>query len=392
MPRSVDLRILFNLIAVRKGGGMQVAANMLEVIHRNQGFGHFWFVVCSRGSEIETLLEEKKDIPYIAASPKFHRRFLFEKLKIPRIVDDHQLTIAYSYGLGLEGLGIVSVIRSTYSNLYFPDIDFWKGWNSQKRRLLHLKDKIRLKRTLAADGLIFENESMQKNAVDLFQFPKERTRFVRPSISVFHKEIVEDPDLIPIRYQSIPDDSLNLLMLTGWHFNKNIMLGPDIISSLKRQSDQKYRLVITVDPKHPSSIELMQRAEKLGVEDDIILFGQVPVNEIGHIYSKMHCTLLLSLLECYSSNIVESWHYQIPLLIANEPWSRAICGQAAEYVSRSDAEDIGKGIVSLENEAARRILTEFGRVELMKYNSPEDKVKEQIQFLQENLSLGKRTM
>lgn len=377
------MNILFNLIPIRSGGGMQVAANFLEIIIDNNGLGNTWLILVSEGSEIERLLQKKNFKRFYAVPSNFIKRSWFEFFEVPKIIAKHNIDIVYSYGPGLPKQRIPSVTRSAYSNLYFPEINFWGNWNFVNRWKFRLKDKFRLSRTLNADGLVFENKKMQERAISLFGYSKHNTLFIYPSVSAFNQKEIST-DSLPQKYLTLRNNTYNLLMLTSWHRNKNIDIVPDILKAyLDKYNDNSIRFIITVDPKHPYSIQLMARAMAMGVAENIILFGRVPVTEVRNIYKATDAVLLLSLLECFSSNIIESWTYKRPLIISDEEWSNAICEDATLYVPRDDSSAIADAIANLKNDPS--LADQFiakGIEQLKKYNTPIAKVKKQLDFLE----------
>ena len=376
------MNILLNLIPVRSGGGMQVATNFVRTVVDHDNFGHQWRFLVALGSEVEQLVTTIAPDHFKSVSGSFGKRFYREFFEVPRWIEEWNIDLVFSFGPGLLRTPVCSVTRSTYGNLYFPEIDFWSNWSLPRRTFYRFKDKFRLASTLRADALVFENQAMRQRSISLFGYTEDNTLFIKPSVSDF--SIYENTP-VPERYQSIKDFSV--LLLTGWHKNKNIDLVPDILAAL-RDSDaeifHKTTFVITVDATHPYSRQLMDRAERLGVADRINLFGRVPVNEIPHIYGMVDAVMLLSRLECFSSNIVESWHFRRPLLISDEEWSRSICGdRSVVFVPLDNVAEIAARLgVIISDRAARAGLVENGTRELATYNAPYDKVAKQVTFLE----------
>lgn len=255
--------------------------------------------------------------------------------------------------------------------------------------LFELRDRFRLRRTLQADGWIFETDPIAQRAVELFALPKERVTVVRPSPGTLvqpnrrHAETAE-------RCRKLPD-GYRILMLSGWHLNKGLTIVPAVAQELKeRHGVNDIVFVLTISPEHPASKSIMADAEARGVAKNIVLFGSVPPEGCVELYRATQCLLLLSLLESFSNNMIESWVMERPLLITDAEWSRGTCGAAAHYVDRDDPEDIAAGILQVRQDPAYAASLVRAGVELLaSYPSLADKVQQYVDFIERIISLGK---
>ena len=95
---------------------------------------------------------------------------------------------------------------------------------------LKIIDTYRLKSTLNSDAIIFENKSMQLRANKLFNYPLAKTKLILPSISEYKSSNLEDTS----QFNEINKNHFNILMLTGWHKNKNLEIIPLIYRKIKK--------------------------------------------------------------------------------------------------------------------------------------------------------------
>ncbi|MEO1624664.1 MAG: glycosyltransferase [Bacteroidota bacterium] len=385
-PSTDKLRFLVNLIPIKKGGGQQVALNFVENLEilRSDHPQIEWYATVTEGTYIHRHLEKQSTFVKFFQFPSNPvRRLLQENRRLSQIVDEHGIDLVYTmFGPSVPPLGIPTITGCAYSNLFFPEIDFWGKHSWKNRTKAKLIDKFRLSRTLAADAIVFENESMLERAVSLFNYPREKTIYIPPSISLDKGKDDDSFDYGPIRQrcQAI-QGSDNLLMLTGWHKNKNIELSPAILQALVAE-DSDANIVITIPPDHPGAIRLMQEAAQLGVEKRLIFFGSVAPQEVKILFQSIRAVLLLSLLESFSNNIIESWVYERPLIISDEAWSRALCGDSVVYVERNNPVDIArKAVALLRDEKLYGEIVKKGNEKRQEYPSPSEKVRRQILFL-----------
>jgi glycosyltransferase involved in cell wall biosynthesis len=373
------MNILVNLVPIKSGGGQQVASNFIIQVLKNSDFSPF-FLVTENTHVHKILLKCNCENIHVVKNGLLNR-LIFQLFTLGTIILKNDIEIIYTmFGPGLHHKNVKSVTGCAYSNLFFPEINFWQGYSFLKSIQLRLIDKYRLNSTLKSNFIIFENESMQKRAIDLFKYPKEQTKLILPSVSAYpDSEISEE---FTLRLKNIDSTKFNFLMLSGWHKNKNIEIVPHILSNLKKQGVNDVNFVITVPKDHPDSIQLLEEAKIHSVEDNIVFFDQVLPSEVQFLFEEIDAVALFSLLESFSNNIIESWYFKKPLFISDEVWSRAICKNAAIYVERTNASKISETIINFRNNKDLQEEINDNVVLIIKqYPNPKEKVNLQLDLL-----------
>ncbi|HEY6976493.1 MAG TPA: glycosyltransferase family 4 protein [Chitinophagaceae bacterium] len=377
------MNILLNLIPVVQGGGLQVAANFIDIISENN-YNHSWYILVNKRGELSNLLKKRNKLTYFEVSNSVLPRLYFEKFQVPKLIRKFKIDIIYSFGPGIINNNIPTVVRSAYSNIYYPEINFWRNWPWRKRVIAELKDKYRLTKTIKADSIIFENAGMRHRAIKNFGYSEMNTFFIKPSVSKFNDIDFFDTNETPENIKVIPSEAFNIIMLTSWHKNKNIDIVPYVLKNLKNRGIRNVNFIITVASSHVYSNNLVQQAKKFKVEQNLFLVGRIKVNEIRHLYAKSTASILLSKLECFSSNIIEAWAYKKPLIISNEEWSKSICGEdSVIYVNRDDPDEVAEKIkILIQNPDYYKKIVKAGYDKLQTYNTPEEKVFKQVKILE----------
>ena len=72
------------------------------------------------------------------------------------------------------------------------------------------------------------------------------------------------------------------------------------------------------------------------VDELILLIGKIEKKNLPSLFDQIDFVFLLSILESFSNNIIESWTYKRPLIISDEHWARTICEGAALYVNNNN--------------------------------------------------------
>lgn len=371
------MNILLNIYPVQSGGGQQVASNFIRTIAEDN-LNHNWFFFVGDGSELDSLVKINFPENHILSIPYSYLQRARSTNKLNSFIKKNCIDIIYNYSPVLPVKNIPQVVRSVYSNLYFPEIPFWVGYSFIASLRKKLIDNFRLKGTLKANGLIFENEAMQDRAINLFKYAVENTVYIAPSVSTF------DTSETVNQYNILQDlKPFKILYLSSWHLNKNIHLLPNVASILFKNNIE-VKFVLSLDSSSSEVTEhLMKQIERLNVHEFFTFIGKVKAAHVHQVVSNSDAMILLSKLECFSSNVVEAFYFNKPLIIADEEWARRACDDAAYFVNRDSVEAIAQSIIQLVTN--KEIINNFidkGKKRLKHFNTSEEKVKKQIDFLE----------
>jgi glycosyltransferase involved in cell wall biosynthesis len=390
--RRYPMGVLLDLIPLKAGGGVQVGLGVVDEIERRNGCGLAWSALVTEGTALDQRLAESHIFTVAGRIPATMRaRLSFERRALPEIIRRARPDVIFSqFGPGLPGYGEPVVVGSAYSNLYYPEIDFWGNWPLPRRMLYRMRDKLRLARTLKADGWVFETPAIAERAQRLYGLPEERVAVVRPSASSLISEMQEH-SAVRERCAALPE-GFRVLLLSGWHMNKGLNIIPRVAHELKQTHGiHDVRFVLTVPPAHPMSQRLAAEAEELGVADSVVIFDSVPQDGCAEVYRATDAVMLLSVLESFSNNIIEAWTMGRPLVITDAEWSRGVCGTGAMYVDRNDPKAIASALMKLrESESVRAELTAAGASVAREYPTLSEKTQQYINVIRRIAGLGPR--
>ncbi|GLR18864.1 glycosyltransferase [Portibacter lacus] len=373
--------ILLNLVAIKKGGGQQVAVSFLNVILENKIIDLSFFIIATKGTILAKKLITQNTYKYILIENHVFKRAIFDLYLIRKIVKTYKIDLIYSlFGPPIFAQDTISVSGVAVSNIFYPEIKFWHGNIFYLLRKLII-DKYRLATFKKANALIFENNDMRIRGKELHGMSE--SIFIHPSISIQKKT----PSAVVIdQIKHLDKKKYTVIMLTGVHPNKKIEAVIPILKHLKDLNEQGIDFAISISPSHSFAIKLMEQAKNYNLENNIKFLGAVNPEDVSTLSKNIDAYLLISLLESFSNNIIEAWSYERPLLITDADWSRSICNDAALYVDRENENDIALKILNLsKSKFQQKKLIEAGCVELQKYPSPEDKVWLQLDYLKKVL-------
>jgi glycosyltransferase involved in cell wall biosynthesis len=172
------------------------------------------------------------------------------------------------------------------------------------------------------------------------------------------------------------------LFFCGWQRNKNFLIIPRLVAAFKKYNIN-FHFILTAPPDNSAEHRnFLRLIEKYQAGDNISIVGPLKKTQIPSLYEQVDFVFLLSKLESFSNNIIEAWHFKRPLVIADEQWSRSICGDAAIYVSRDDAENIASTVTTVINtDAKKNDVIREGITILQQYPSIEERTQQEIDYL-----------
>jgi glycosyltransferase involved in cell wall biosynthesis len=369
------MNVLLNMSTLKKGGGQNVGLNFLQSLSQANVQDVNFILVAAKGSTIAKWVGKREDLKLILCPENPWQRILFELKNGRRIVKNHNIDIIFTYfGIGLYPKTVPQVIGSADSNLYFPEVDFWVEYKGVARLKRFIIDKFRIRGLKKASGVIYENRMMEERGRDLFQL--QNTTYIKPSIN-----IAEESEGL-----KLPDEALNAdkvgLFLCGWQRNKNFSLIPEIVKEFA-SNGKDFHIIITA-PKDRSEdyLNFEAKCKRLGVEDSVSVIGMVKKEQLKSLYNQVDYVFLLSKLESFSNNIIESWYFKKLLVINDAPWSRSICEDAALYVDRDSAKDIVNRILQLEaSDSQIEKLKGAAKKMLESYPTIVDRTNQEIEYL-----------
>lgn len=370
------MNILINLAPLKAGGGQNVGLNLLSGLQELDDTEVTLFYYVSAKTIISEKIKHLYPNQFIEGPHNTVKRVLFERTKLRRFIARNNIDIVYScFGYAWVGKRTKQVCGMAESNIMFPEINFWKEYTGFKRFIKDAVDAYRKWGYLQAEALVFENEAMYKRNEMIFGKGKKAT-FIRPSIAI------SDEGNGGFRLEKYYEDSKVGLFLCGWQLNKNIMIIPDLVRLMK-DLGVHFEIIITVghDDANPIATQFKNRLNNLQVSDYVHMVGKVDRKNLSALYRKIDYVFLLSRLESFSNNIIESWYFEKPLIISDAEWARGICKDAAVYVDRDDPKEIVKKIIEAEKSGDINKVVLQGIEECRTYPSIQERTRQEICYV-----------
>ena len=375
------MHVMLNLVPLKSGGGVQVGLDFVTQAQRSRR--HHWHVVATAGTPLAQIAERDNIHLCATVGRALPTRTWFEFSGCRRALRSIRPALVHTlFGPQWPGAaGVTSVVGCAYSNLCYPEIDFWGRLAPSQRAWRELVDHGRRRRLRQADAVIFETEDLAERAVHHLRLDAQRVHVVRPSVSSLvgehlqHQETAERCRTLPVGFR--------VLLLSTYNPNKNFELLPRIAQVLQRQRCDDTVFVITLPPAAPQLRTLMQLAAELGVADRLHNIGPVPQAGCTELYRACDAVILPSQLESFSNTIAESWAMGRPLLISDLPWAHSLCGRGARYFRYDDPSDAAARILELRADAGQRAqLVDAGFRQLASYPNAEQRFRQYLEILE----------
>lgn len=370
------MNILINMATLKIGGGQNVAFNFLLGLERLQLDGVKLHFLVARNSALHHFMVNHGNLKFSLAPKNPVLRIIYEILVGPFLLMRYKIDLVYSYfGYAVFPTRVPQVAGSADSNIYFPEIDFWREYGGFQKAKRWLVDQYRIWCVRRASAVVFENPAMEERGRRLHSLNK--TRYIRPSLTF--SNITDEcalPDAGRNRFQC--------LFLCGWHLNKNVMMIPLLAKAAKERGlEISFILTAPVD-NNPIHKKFMALVREVGVEDCINVIGQIKKNQLASLYEQVGCVLLLSKLESFSNNIIEAWHFKRPLIVSSEEWAKSICADAALFVDRESVSSVLHAIEAVIPDGPTKTdIVKNGVIQLSKYPSIEERVRLEFEYLLE---------
>ena len=207
-------------------------------------------------------------------------------------------------------------------------------------------------------------------------FGLDKVLFSQPSLNT----VVENSEL---QIPGLKVDSRKGLFLCSWQKNKNYLLIPELAAKFKDLGIY-FQFVFTAprdNSKEHKEFKIL--IDKYNVREEVLLIGTVNKEVLKSLYEQIDYVFLLSKLESFSNNIIESYYFGKILVITDAKWSRSICRDIALYVDRNDSREITQKIFDLEmNNRKKKSLEEKIKAEILAYPTMREKVNKELKYIE----------
>jgi glycosyltransferase involved in cell wall biosynthesis len=362
------MHLFLNCLAASAGGGLTYLRNVLPPLSAGNG-------IRATVAASARLKRELGDLPNVEwAGVETDRgaavRFWQEQAKLPRLIRRCGADVLISAGnFALWRSPVPQILLS--GNSLYTSADFYHDLRSRKDYRLWLDT--RAKGILAKQSVGWADCTVAPSRA----FADELQRWTGGQVIPIHhgfnyETFCESPTGLPALTQQKLDsaeDALRLLFVSHYNYYRNFETLLRAIPLVQnRLHGRKVVLFLTCklrSEENPGSFRAEPAAalvQRLGIAQQVVELGAVPYHLLHHLYRACDIYVTPAYTETFAHPLVEAMASGLPVVAADLPVHREVCGEAALYFQRFSPQELAEQVLRLEAEHDLwRALAEKGR-------------------------------
>lgn len=345
------MRVLVNAASAHMGGAVTFLKNVLRTLP--EVADDIVLVVCVPSSTrptIQSLAAQNvviRNYPYADTSGA--ARVRFDQFDIPRLVRKLGIDVLFSstgFGTFVNPCPQVLLVR----NMAYFDPLFHERYRELGRSLL--RNSVRRWHSIASivrsEVVLFPSHALRDAVSRYVDLPPERTAVIHYG---FNNKTFEGSDETFAFADQISqwkaEGYFVLLNVSTYAVQKNYETLVEGMAAL-RESGKKVKVLTTLAREQTTDTreydELRKQIEQLGVDQDIVELGYIPYEHLHKVYGLSDAYVFPSFSESFGHSLVEAMAAGLPVIAADTPVNREVCGDAAAYFSSFDGDDCARVI------------------------------------------------
>jgi glycosyltransferase involved in cell wall biosynthesis len=215
----------------------------------------------------------------------------------------------------------------------------------------------------AADRIIADSKSTEKDLLEAFPRCQGRICVVYPGAGIGHSEYSASPDCLACLGIKRPF----FLFVGTLEPRKNLERLVSAYGVLSPEMRQRAQMVV-VGGGGWGGVQLPHWIGSRGLADDVLLTGYVTDEQLSALYSSARFLAMPSLYEGFGFPVLEAMSRGTPALVSNVSSLPEICGNAAVVVNPFDESAIAQGLASLISGPQRDQLAARAKLQAAKFS------------------------
>jgi len=333
--------VVINAFSARRGGGQTYLLNLLQHLDNCGGMLIYIFAPDSLKLPNHPAIT-KVAVSWPTDNPLL--RTLWEKFVLPGFLKKMNADVLFCPG-GLINTNVSTschtVTMSQNMIPFTPSIrqQYPLGWQRLRNWLL---ERVMLNSMKRADLVIFISE-YARGVIQSYMGSALKKAVTIPHGISDHFRV--NPEIVTSRPDWLPDGEylLYVSILETYKHHLEVVRGFHRLKSLRSTRE---KLVLAGKNDMPSGITVRDEIIRLGLEDEIILAGNVAYQELPALYSHAKINIFASGCENCPNILLEALGAGRPLLVSNTPPMPEFGGDAVNYFDPTDPNDFAKQMAS----------------------------------------------
>jgi glycosyltransferase involved in cell wall biosynthesis len=376
------MKIAINAVSAKMGGAVNYLTHVLRRLPPPES-GHRFFVFVP--GETAKLLgdcpENLKLCPLSSNESSGRGRYWWEQVALRRFLQRENIDALFSSAnfamFRCPVRQILLVRNAVYFSKQFQET-ILPRWNRKKRAWFRLSRRLVCMSARTADVVMTPTQAMLDGLRDYAEVPPHKALVnpygVEPSNGSSPSPQREEGRALAQAtggtLSTTPDRSpVRLLYVSLFGENKDLSTLLRALPLLNRKGSRGFVLKTTASPHwkevaqavtRPEAIALLQSPD---IAQRVQFVGPLPRRETQRLYLDADLFVFPSWLESFGQPMAEAMAHGLPVVAADTPVNREICGESAVYFRVGDPGNLAEKVRNLAaDESLRRKLSEDGRV------------------------------
>lgn len=332
MPEVRKKVILINAATVKLAGGLVVSLDLIHLLAKSGAYK--LVLLCPKIKsyvELPNAIQKVYTPNYLL---KFYFRWVLDFIWLPERLQRTAPNLVLTLG-NLPARTLLKQLMLN-DNAFVTQKKLSEIPLSFSNKLKHgLRKYLFWKRLHFVDCLLVQTQT-EVNRLESFNRPLPEIKKLAPLLP---KHLTAKPDPKPFLPKQ-EEGVIRLLCLSYYWDHKNIDILKDVLE-LAKQKKEKLQIVFTLNEKKvKGGKHLVRSLNSFLTDGSAINVGNVKAEAITTLIDSCDGLILPSLLETYGLNSLEAWHGEKVFLVADRPYSREVCSDAAVFFDPNNAKEI----------------------------------------------------
>ena len=358
------MKIVINAASTKMGGAVSYMANLLRQLSVDGGEAEFLvFLPPETAAKLAGLAPYIRVFPTRIGSAGALRRLWWEQVTLRRFLKSHKADALYSTANFAMFFCPVRQILLVANALYFSRIcrETFVPRHALRYRLeFALRRWLIVRSARTADVVMAPTRAVLdelRNSVNV------KAALVNP-FGVEAQELPGTPQGEAARRTlGAEGRAVRLLYVSLYSEHKNLTTLLKALEILNTGPGMKFKLTTTADPAWPGAAwtvthrEDIKLARRPGIAEWVEFVGPLGMEEVAELYASADIFVFPSLAETFGFPMAEAMSCGLPMVAADTPVNREVCGRAAVYFKPLSAEELAGRLrsVAADNDLCNRL-------------------------------------
>ena len=353
------MKIVINAVSAKLGGAVSYITNLLRHLSAVEGdFQFLVFLPSETAAKLESLAQNIQILPTEIGHAGMLKRMWWEEVTLRRFVKRERAHVLFStanFGMFWCPVRQLLLVRNA---LYFSKIyreRFLPRHSLRFRMAFELRRWLICRCARSADIVMTPTQAMLD---ELRCFVDVKRAVVNP-YGVPPPEWTKEANCDAAQpLEAAGKHVVRLLYVSLYSEHKNLNTLLKAISLLNRRGDTRFNLTTTANPAWAGAAWTLTHQEDLalarqpGIAEHVEFVGPLSRKETEHLYRTSDIFVFPSLTESFGFPMAEAMSHGLPIVAADTPVNREVCGDAASYFSPLIAEGLAGRILHLATDSS----------------------------------------